>query len=248
MSKTGGGRGSNQYRIKGTGKPDPSGGTGKNPESEVGLLVPDANREWDLHSVQFGETPIDEDVRDFLTERYKGIVTKDELNLAESENIFEAMVWLQEHPFETHVELLNQIALRDLHRRMYERVWTWAGQLRTRETNMGIDPLQIAHEWEVTLRNALWQIDHDTYSKEEVCVRLHRRMLEIHCFPNGNGRHARLVANELGRVIGLGSNAFSWGQRTGQGREEELRRQYLDALKLADATDNYGPLILIALS
>ena len=46
----------------------------------------------------------------------------------------------------------------------------------------------------------------------------------------------------------LGTDAFTWGQRSGEGREEELRRQYLDALKHADATDDYGPLIAIATS
>jgi len=234
--------------MRGVGLPETSGTARQNPEAKVDLVTPDANREWDLHSVQFGETPIDDDVRDYLTERCRGIVTKDELNLAESENIFEAMEWLQEHPFGTPSELLNQVALRDLHRRMFEQVWTWAGQLRIRETNMGIDPLQITHEWQIALGNAEWQIEHDTYPSEEMCVRLHRRMLEVHCFPNGNGRHARLVANELGRILGLGSNAFTWGRRTGEGREEELRRQYLDALKLADTTDNYGPLTMIALS
>lgn len=208
----------------------------------------DANREWDLHSVQFGETPIDEDVRDFLTGRCQGILTKDELNLAESENIFEAMEWLKNHPFDTPSDLLNQVALRGLHRRMFEQVWTWAGHIRIRETNMGIDPLQITHEWEVLLRNTEWQIENRTHPLDEICVRLHRRMLEIHCFPNGNGRHARLAANELGRILGLGSNAFTWGRRSGEGREEELRRQYLDALRLADSTDDYGPLITIARS
>ena len=212
MSKSGGGRGNNQYRIMGVGTPESSRSGRMNQESEVDFPPIDANRDWDLHSVQFGETPIDEDMRDFLTERYQDIVTKDELNLAESENIFEAMEWLQDHPFDTPNEMLNQVALRDLHRQMFHLVWTWAGQIRTRETNMGIDPLQITHEWEVALRNAKWQIDHDTYRSEEICVRLHRRMLEIHCFPNGNGRHARLVANELGRIIGLGANAFTWGR------------------------------------
>ncbi len=140
--------------MRGVGLPETSGTARQNPEAKVDLVTPDANREWDLHSVQFGETPIDDDVRDYLTERCRGIVTKDELNLAESENIFEAMEWLQEHPFGAPSELLNQVALRDLHRRMFEQVWTWAGQLRIRETNMGIDPLQITHEWQIALGNA----------------------------------------------------------------------------------------------
>ena len=99
--------------------------------------------------------------------------------------------------------------MRDLHRRMFGRVWTWAGHVRQRETNMGIDPSKIIHEWEILLRNTQFQIENETYSPEEICVRLHRRMLEIHCFPNGNGRHARLAASELGRILGLGDCCFN---------------------------------------
>jgi Fic-DOC domain mobile mystery protein B len=248
LSKTGGGRGTNQYGVKGAGKTVPSKKDNRNPEGKIELLAPDPNREWDLHTVQFGETPLDEDARDFLTDRYQHIQTKDELNVAESENIFEAMEWLNEHPFNAPIDLLNQSALLDLHRRMYGQVWTWAGHTRQRETNIGIDPLEITHEWEILLRNTQFQIENETHPPDEICVRLHRRMLQIHCFPNGNGRHARLVANELGRILELGTDAFTWGQRSGEGREEELRRQYLDALKHADATDDYGPLIAIATS
>jgi len=93
LSKTGGGRGTNQYRVKGAGKTALSKRDNQNPEGDP-ILAPEPNREWDLHAVQFGETPIDEDARDFLTDRYRDIQTKNELNLAESENIFGAMEWV----------------------------------------------------------------------------------------------------------------------------------------------------------
>jgi Fic-DOC domain mobile mystery protein B len=202
----------------------------------------------DIHATQYGETPIDEDAREYLTTRYSGIRTKDELNQAESENIAMALDWLEDHPFETSGELLDQYSLRDLHRRMFEHVWIWAGKLRLRETNMGVDPHRIAEQWEDLLRNVRTQIEFGSVPTEQIGLRLHRRMLAIHCFPNGNGRHARLVANELARVLGLGEDFYTWGQATRSGDPEGVRQQYLAALRLADTADDYGPLLDIAIS
>jgi Fic-DOC domain mobile mystery protein B len=246
MSKTGGGPGTNQHNTEGVGKGVKSLADVKTPNSEStpGLL----DREWDLHHTQFGETPIDEDAREFLTLAFRDIETKDDLNFAESNNIATAAEWLEANPFSAHGELLDQTVLRMLHRRMFGEVWTWAGKIRERETNMGVDPHQIVIQWEDALRDAKWQIANSSYEPAEICVRLHRRMLAIHCFPNGNGRHARMVANELGRLLGLGDNPFTWGGEAGRGREEELRREYLDALQLADSKGDFAPLVAIALS
>jgi Fic-DOC domain mobile mystery protein B len=205
------------------------------------------DRQWDLHVTQYGETPIDEDVREFLTPKYEHIRTKDELNAAESSNIAIAISWLRDDPFPDHNAFLTQSALRDLHRRMFDEVWSWAGRLRQRQTNMGVDPTRIQEDFELLLGNTRYQIDHDTYPPAEIGVRLHRAMLAIHCFPNGNGRHARLGANELGRILGLGRTVYTWGRRSG-GDREAIRREYLDALQLADRTDDYGPLVRIATS
>ena len=211
-------------------------------------MNPPDGTDWDLHATQFGETPIDDDARQHLTPEYAHIVTKDELNLAESSNIALAFEWLEDHPFAMPTELLDQYTLRDLHRRMFEHVWSWAGRLRTRETNMGVDPSQIVHDWEVLLRNTQAQIEHSSYPLPEIGVRLHRGMLAIHCFPNGNGRHARMVANELARMLGLGETFYTWGGRNPAANREAARRKYLQALRIADADDEYGPLVDIATS
>jgi fido (protein-threonine AMPylation protein) len=116
-----------------------------------------------------------------------------------------------------------------------------------RETNIGVDPAMISQDWEVLLRNTEAQIDHGTYPAEEIGVRLHRSMLSIHPFMNGNGRHARITANELARLLGLGDDLYSWGRRSGE-EHEAVRRKYLDALQLADAEGQYGPLVAVALS
>jgi Fic-DOC domain mobile mystery protein B len=128
---------------------------------------------------------------------------------------------------------------------MFEEVWLWAGQLRQKQTNMGVDASRIQEDFEILVGNTRYQIDNHTYPPAEIGVRLHRGMLAIHCFPNGNGRHARLAASELGRILGLGRHVYTWGRRSG-GDREAIRRDYLDALQLADRTDNYGPLVRIA--
>lgn len=246
MSRTGGGRGTNQYGLNGVGKSNSSKSKIRS-ESDVELVAVDRDRDWSIHETQYGQTPIGEDDRVFLTPRYQLIVTMDQLNEAEAGNIARAIRWLGERQFDSPQSLLNQIALRDLHHRMFCDVWTWAGKLRRRETNMGVDPTMISHDWEVLLRNTITQIDHRSYPVDEIGVRLHRSMLAIHCFTNGNGRHARMVANELGRLLGLGDNVYTWGARSGLDREI-ARRRYLDALRLADNTDEYGPLVEIARS
>ncbi|MCL4446609.1 MAG: mobile mystery protein B [Actinobacteria bacterium] len=246
MNGTGGGPGSNQYGPRGVGKRS----TRKRPESNIDLGAEErlsSDREWDAHSAQYGETPLEEGDREFLTAKYQHIVTLDDVNLAESENIAMALDWLIDNPFGAPDTLLNQGALLGIHRRMFGNVWTWAGRLRTRETNMGVDPGTISEQWEVLLRNTLAQIKLGSFPIDEVVVRLHRGMLSIHCFTNGNGRHARVVANELARSLGLGFGRYTWGRRSG-GDREEIRREYLDALRLADVTGEYGPLVKIALS
>lgn len=244
MSKTGGGRGTNQYGRKGVGK---RASTYQRPGPEVTLDVPVEQTGWDISSTQHGETPIDEDAREFLTPRCQGIATLDELNALESEGIAVALSWLRRHPFESADDLLDQINLRDLHRRMFEDVWTWAGKIRRRETNIGVAPEMISQDWAISLGNTRAQIEFGTYPPEEIGVRFHREMVAIHCFVNGNGRHARIAANELGRLLGLGDNAFTWGRRGGDS-PEIVRVRYLEALSIADTTGDYGPLVKIAIS
>lgn len=243
MSKTGGGRGTNQYAIKGVGKSRRSQGDLVHQHQEAPLVdltlppLPD----WDLYDAEYGETPIDEDVRGSLTERYRWVRTKAELNRAESTNISMAVAWLWENPFAEPADLLDQISLRQLHARMFNEVWLWAGKTRVQETNLGVEPSQITQRLQVLLGNTLWQIDNDAYPREEFGTRFHRDLVAIHCFPNGNGRHARLVANELARILGLGRNFYSWGRRSKES-PAVVRRRYIDVIKHADSTGDYMPL------
>lgn len=199
----------------------------------------------DLRRTQFGQTPIDIDAAAFLTPEFVNLETHDELNEAELLNISDAVGWLEEQNLEP-VDILNQSFLRELHRRMLCDVWTWAGQLRQRETNLGVGPFQIQETWQILLGDTAYWIENDTYPVAEICVRFHHRMVAIHPFVNGNGRHARFAADALAVALGERDGVFTWGRRTGS-NDEEVRRAYLAALRKADHGD-YNDLVRITLS
>jgi Fic-DOC domain mobile mystery protein B len=112
------------------------------------------------------------------------------------------------------------------------------------ERNLGM----AFHEIPVALRQLLddtraW-IEYRTYPPDEIAVRFHHRLVLIHSFPNGNGRHARLMADLL--VMRLGAERFSWGSANLQGAGE-VRQRYIAALQAADDHD-IGPLLAFARS
>lgn len=199
-----------------------------------------------VHDPAYGSTPIDTDHFEFLLPEHSGLATLSELYEVEAFNIAEADVWLGEQDVGL-AELLTQTFLRELHKRMFSEVWTWAGMLRARETNLGVDPHQIAVQWEQLLGNVLWQLESGSMPALEVGVRFHHDMVKIHCFTNGNGRHARLAANKLAELAGLGVDVYTWGQRSGGGADD-ARVHYIDAFRHADTTDDFGPLIVVATS
>jgi len=124
--------------------------------------------------------------------------------------------------------------IRKLHRRMFDQTWKWAGQYRRSDKNLGI-PFQEIRESLATLSgDARYWLENATYAPDEIAIRFHHRLVFIHPFPNGNGRHGRLIADAL--VMKLGRPAFSWGSTnlTGAG---DARVRYLEALQTADRGD-----------
>jgi Fic-DOC domain mobile mystery protein B len=92
------------------------------------------------------------------------------------------------------------------------------------------------------LDDVKYWVEHRTFASDEIAVRLHHRLVEIHPFPNGNGRHARLMADLL--IQRLGGQPFSWGSGSLK-TVSELRKRYVEALKMADNHD-IQPLIQFA--
>jgi Fic-DOC domain mobile mystery protein B len=195
-----------------------------------------------------GATPLDhEDMNGLLP---KWITTRSDLDAAEQENIMNAMVWAftPQRPWEI-ATLLDRQMLADIHRRMFGEVWRWAGTWRQRETNIGVEPHRILPELENLLGDVRVQtVDPGrlAWPADEIAIRFHHRLVSIHLFPNGNGRHARLVTDLL--VIALNRPRFSWGFTGQQVSTPQIRSTYLKALRIADTTLDYTPLLHFARS
>jgi Fic-DOC domain mobile mystery protein B len=168
------------------------------------------------------------------------IAYRRELNEAEQDNIYRAQTWA----LATRRELLTEKFVKDLHRRMLGEVWRWAGKFRTSERNIGIPHYEIPTALRQLLDDAKTWIEHGSYPPDEIAVRFHHRLVQIHPFPNGNGRHARLVTDLL--VMRLGAERFSWGSADLQ-NVGDVRRRYVAALQAADHHE-IAPLLAFARS
>ena len=127
---------------------------------------------------------------------------------------------------------------------MFGQVWNWAGQYRQRETNIGIEPAQIAVAVRSLIEDVTWWIGGETFTIDETAVRFHHRLVAIHPFRNGNGRHGRIATDYLARA--LGTEPFSWGRHLDVSTTD-LRKAYQSALQAAD-TGEINPLQTFARS
>lgn len=150
------------------------------------------------------------------------------MNEWEQANIAAAVVWLEEKRPEP---VLTMPFLQELHRRMFDKTWTWAGVFRWTGKNIGVLPSSIREDLNNLLNDTDYGIEHRTYSTDEVAARFHHRLVSIHPFPNGNGRHARLMTQALQDQLGV--RRFSWG-RGSLVKDGETRTAYLRALQAAD--------------
>lgn len=160
------------------------------------------------------------------------ITTRDELNRAEQQAITELTRSVLRNP--PAPDRLDVAYLLALHKRMFGPVWKWAGKIRTTERNIGVDSWRIRPDLQQLVGDTRAWLEFDSYPPDEIAVRLHHRLVAIHCFANGNGRHARLVADLL--AIALGQPAFTWGAAN-LAAASEVRIAYIAALKQADQHD-----------
>lgn len=190
----------------------------------------------DLFHQPDGATPLTpEEVRQLIPSH---IADRGELNQAEAENIAQAEQWA----LRPRHDLLSEKFITTLHRRMFGDVWRWAGKFRTSPRNIGIEHWRIPVELRLLLDDSKMWIAAATYPADEIAVRFHHRLVFIHPFANGNGRHARLMADLLVRK--LERPRFSWGQDSLQ-NAGETRSLYIQALKAADHHD-LAPLLSFA--
>ena len=187
-----------------------------------------------------GNTPLSQDE---LADLIPSLATKEDLNEFERENILAARDWVVTTRTSPR-DMLSDEFVRRLHFRMFAQTWKWAGQYRKTNKNIGVPFHEIAEKLAVLLGDVRFWIDNATYAADEIAVRFHHRLVSIHPFPNGNGRHARLIADAL--LIKLGRPVLTWGQ-SDISKQCDVRSRYLQALHAADEHD-YKLLIAFARS
>ena len=170
--------------------------------------------------------------------RLAHVTTRAELDEVEQANVAQGLVWLSGR---RRRDILDDTFVRELHRKLFGEVWDWAGAYRLRQANIGVEPHEIAVQVRLLLGNARTWCAKDVYPALEAAARFHHRMVQIHPFPNGNGRHARIAADEfLNRYFDL--PPIEWAGGYDLQRNNARRDEYLRALRSADRGD-FGPLL-----
>lgn len=183
-----------------------------------------------------GATPLGPDEIQGL--KFKHITTRGELDELEQANIQEALLWINGRK---RGDILQEEFVRTLHRRLFGGVWDWAGTFRQREMNIGIEPVLIAQQLKILLGNARYWADEHVFEPLEAAARFHHRMVEIHPFPNGNGRHARIAADELLRQY-YDHGPIDWARGQDLQLQNDHRDQYIASLQAADG-GNFEPIL-----
>ena len=175
-----------------------------------------------------GATPLDPDEAAGLLPTH--ITTQGDLNAWEQANILQGDRWASR---QKNRELFDEGFVRELHKKMFDQTWQWAGTFRKSNKNIGVDWPQISPKQRDLLDNTRYQIEHQVFDPDETVIRFHHQLVWIHAFPNGNGRHARLMADILAERLGL--PRMTWGGAsvvlTSVGA---VREAYLTALRAAD--------------
>jgi len=189
----------------------------------------------------YGATPIGEDELTELIPQH--VTTQTELNEWEQANINLAAVKYYVKIYK-YTDILNFSFILDVHRNMFDKTWKWAGKTRKTLKNIGVEVSQIFEQTKILCEDVIYWIKNNTYSNLEIGVRFHHRLVKIHLFSNGNGRHARLITDIL--MKSLGETMFTWGNKDLY-NEGIARKEYICALKEAD-NNNYKPLIEFVIS
>jgi Fic-DOC domain mobile mystery protein B len=189
-----------------------------------------------------GQTPLDENEKKALI---PSIITREDLDRVEQENILEARMWLMKKAVLNKLSLFNERFLLNLHKRMFGHVWKWAGQYRKSDKNIGVPYYQVHIELKQLLDDANFWLVNQSFDILTIAVMIHHRLVKIHLFANGNGRHARLVADAI--VSKYNCQSLTWGGSFDLTKPNEIRKRYIHALREAD-NGNYEPILLFAKS
>jgi Fic-DOC domain mobile mystery protein B len=192
----------------------------------------------ELYRADFGDTPL---AADELQGLIPSLTTQRELNEVEFANILSGRRWALSPQRLAKSDVLNVSYLLELHRHMFDATWRWAGKVRTTEKTIGVPPHRILSDLGALLGDAAYWVKNASFPPDVLALRFHHRLVSIHPFSNGNGRHSRLAADIL--ALKLGRPNFPWG---GTSLNNEARRkEYHAALRSADGQD-YALLIAFA--
>lgn len=172
--------------------------------------------------------------KDELAQLIPNLATQAELNEFERLNILEATKWAFSNRILANSDPLSEPYVRELHRRMFDNTWRWAGKYRSTEKNLGVLVHEIRNRIPALLGDARYWIGNQTYAADEIAVRVHHGMTVIHPFSNGNGRHARLLADVI--AVKLNRPEFTWGTKD-VASVGPAREAYIKALRKADGGD-----------
>jgi Fic-DOC domain mobile mystery protein B len=192
------------------------------------------------HRYSDGNTPIRPEEAEQLIPK---ISTVKELNEYEALNILAAQTWAFSNRTMNSTNPLEESYVRTLHAKMFDQVWKWAGTYRKHELNIGCDPREIMQRITQLLGNTKYWLDKKTFPIDECLIRFHHQLVsKIHAFPNGNGRHARMITDVL--AVKLGRPEFTWGAGANLVAETAARAAYLAGLRALDANaDDVKPLL-----
>jgi len=183
-----------------------------------------------------GSTPLEPEELEQLIPAH--ITNMAQLNEAEQLNISEASLWALGR---RRSNVLTERFGKSLHKRMFGDVWRWAGTFRTRPVNIGnVEAYEVGIRLRQLFDDVQHWIDNAVYEPDKIAARLHHGLTVIHPFPNGNGRHARLMTDIV--LKNMERPVFTWGSSVDLASQGDVRNQYLTALRAADSHD-IGPLV-----
>ncbi|MGH9502421.1 MAG: mobile mystery protein B [Terriglobales bacterium] len=183
-----------------------------------------------------GNTPL---TPEELADLIPNLAVREELNEWERENILRARQWALARRNVRSSDPFSEVYIRKLHGRMFDQTWKWAGRYRKTEKTIGVPAGEMLEMLGALLGDARYWKEHNTHPADEIAIRFHHRLALIHLFPNGNGRHARMIADVI--ALKSGRTVFTWGGLS-LIKPGEAREKYLQAMRAADAGDTV-PLI-----
>jgi len=176
-----------------------------------------------------GQTPLNEEEKEGLL--IKSITTQGELDEHEQLNIEKAVQWIMGLKLKKD-RILTEDFIKALHKQMLGKVWRWAGEFRRSEKNIGVKWINISIALRTLLDDTNFWIENETFPPDEIAICFKHRLVNIHCFPNGNGRHSRIMADIIIESI-FEKNIFPWNN-SNMVKANETRAEYIRSIREAD--------------